>query len=41
MWSHLKFAYDMPNWTKWSHTKACIAKLSCADKRENSMTKVN
>jgi hypothetical protein len=41
----LKFAYEVSNWTvpnqitlNWtmqSQTKACVAKLSCADKREN------
>jgi hypothetical protein len=45
MWGRLEFAYEvlnrtMPNqiplnWTMQSQTKACITKLSCADKQEN------
>jgi len=47
----LKFTYKVPNqtapneialdWSLWNQTKACIARSSCVDNRENSMTKVN
>ena len=38
MWDHLKFAYEAPNSTTQSQTKACIAK--CNQNEEQSMTEV-